>query len=110
MLFLSGSTRRAELVRALTQEGLSFHEHVVYESYPVHPLKLPSGSFDWFVFFSPLGVQTVYEQYPGLMGRKVAIGPTTAQELARVDRGAVHVASRPTPEAVAEILSNQGKE
>jgi len=110
--FLCGDLRKPTIVDGLRANNVPFEELVVYKTIPKVVMSSPpiwnlhsKSSIEQkivAVFFSPSGVDAVKkcEQIPEdfwTLARLVAIGPTTAARLQRVDA----VAESPTPEAAA---------
>lgn len=106
VLFPCSNRRREDLPRSLRAEGIDVEEAVVYETELQRP-ELPAAPIEWAVFFSPSGVEAAFEDrsFPWNRLRTAAIGPTTAEALARAPAPASAVAAEPTPEALVRALA-----
>jgi len=104
LVFLCGDQRRPTIPELLTGAQIAFSEVVVYRTVALDDGQIGTRDDEPVaaVFFSPSGASAVqrWSRVPEAFwqrARAVAIGPTTAQAMARVDA----VCSSPTPQAAA---------
>ena len=103
-VFFAGDQRRQELPEAFAAAGVPLQECVVYHNRPCpQPSSLPEPRA--LLFFSPSAVEGyLAENRPPYSTPCFAIGPTTAEALARQGFREIHVSTEPRSEALLEQL------
>jgi uroporphyrinogen-III synthase len=98
-LFPCSDNNKYEIPEVLDQEGIQYHTAVMYRTLSCDLKQIDIYKYDMFVFFSPSGVKSLFENYPDFKQGEMAIaafGSTTAEEV--VNLGLELNVMAPTPE------------
>ena len=104
LYFICGNKRRPDLKNILEEEGLIFHEKIVYETEPSQ-LDVDLDGVDGLVFMSSSSVVQMAKKGGFNNLPCFAIGPTTAMELSRNGVTAL-VSESSTVESLIDVVDN----
>lgn len=99
-LFPCSNIRKNDIPDFLIQNNFRFSEAVIYKTVACNLSDFPINNYDVIAFFSPSGIKSLYDNYPGFKQNKTriaAFGPTTAK--AARDAGLIIDIQAPQPEA-----------
>ncbi len=103
VLFVRGSNSR-QSVQELIGNDLEVEELIVYDNKAKKKFKIPAS--DYLVFTSPMNAQAYYDRYKPKKKQTVfAIGPTTALALLDLGIDKMQIASIPSEQNLAELVS-----
>ncbi len=88
-----------DVVSYLTENGIDFQEAMMYRTVSSDLSDLKDITYDCLVFFSPLGIQSLYDNFPDFEQNKTRLavfGQTTSQAV--IDKGLTINIKAPAPE------------
>ena len=81
-LYPCSSTRKPDIINVLKENNTDYKELIIYETVSNDLTHLNCENYDLFAFFSPLGIKSLFENFPDFQqnGKVIAVfGKTTAK-------------------------------
>ena len=108
------SVKSSHITDFLTQQQFDFQEAILYKSVSADLTELSMSNYDMLVFFSPGGVESLFDNFPKFKQDKMIIAAFGATTIAKAEELGLTVAvkapndiHKSMPDAIIEFIKNK---